>query len=128
MATLYARSDLVHIMIPAETGGCGSGHSRPVIGGAPARMWQLDCPRCTVFLKGDALWSSNPAKIPLTPDEENAAEVLREENARMRAEEDALNRQLSTESVKSQLEKQRIAEQYETERTILEMRLAQMSA
>src|SRR5260370_42640712 len=111
MATLYARSDLVHIMIPAETGGCGSGHSRPVIGGAPARMWQLDRPRCPGFLKGDALWSSNPAKIPLTPDEENAAEVLRQENARMRAEEDTLNRQLSADSRKFRLEHQRIAAQ-----------------
>ena len=97
--TLYARSDVMSVSISAENGGCGrpGGHSRPVIKGAPARIFKLDCPQCESYLKGDRrpkilkyhtdpktgqsvrqeriadgdpMWGSTPDTIPLTPDEE----------------------------------------------------------
>lgn len=95
---LYARSDLMSVSIPASSGGCGGSHSRPVHKGAPAREWQLDCPTCESYLKGDRKrkilkttpgdpklgipakqervadkdphWSSTSESIPLTPDEQ----------------------------------------------------------
>lgn len=91
---LYARSDVMHISIG---GGCGTSHSRPVLNGAPAKEWGLDCPDCEAYLKGsrkpkilkttpgdpknnipskqervadcDPHWSSTPESVPLTPDE-----------------------------------------------------------
>lgn len=96
--SLYARSDLMSVAIPATSGGCGASHSRPVHNGAPAREWQLDCPPCESYLKGDRKrkilkttpgdpklgipakqervadcdphWSSTSESIPLTPDEQ----------------------------------------------------------
>ena len=96
---LFARSDLVSVNIPAASGGCGrpGGHSRPVIKGAPVKVWKLECPECESVLKGDRKqkilryqvnpttgqavrqeriadaddrWSSTPDTLPLTPDEE----------------------------------------------------------
>lgn len=96
---LYARSDLCAINIPSASGGCGrnGGHTRPVIKGAPVKVWKLECPQCESVLKGDRKqkilryhvnpqtgqavrqeripdsddrWSSTPDTIPLTPDEE----------------------------------------------------------
>src|SRR6185437_16681414 len=52
--TLYARSDLASISIPATSGGCNSTHSRPVVKGAPAKVWKLECPPCESVLRGDA--------------------------------------------------------------------------
>ncbi len=95
--TLYARSDLMSVSIPATSGGCGDSHSRPVVQGAPVKTWGLTCPPCEAYLKGsrkpqvlkttpgdpklgipskqervadcDPHWSSTPESVPLTPDE-----------------------------------------------------------
>lgn len=109
---LYARSDVLHINIPAESGGCGHSHSRPVIKGAPAKIFKLECPPCESYLKGDRkgkilryhidkitgqavrqervadqdpMWSSTPDSIPLTPDEERT-NTTRTERGRMQIE------------------------------------------
>lgn len=100
---LYARSDLACIAIPVASGGCGSTHSRPVVNGAPAREWKLECGPCEAHLKGsrrgivkspisksatgpltygtvdaDPMWSSTPDTVPLTPDEERTDATRRE--------------------------------------------------
>lgn len=96
---VYARSDVMHVAIPVESGGCGEGHSRPVIGGAPAKIWKLTCPRCETYIKDDiarstyvmtdrdgkkhtvnnSTWGEHQTKTPLTPDEERIAEDLQRE-------------------------------------------------
>jgi SAP domain len=96
--TLYARNDMCSTGIPVSSGGCGNTHSRPVINGAPVKVWALDCLPCESFLSGagkpkilkftpgdakagiparqehvadmDPRWSSSPDAIPLTPDEQ----------------------------------------------------------
>ena len=109
---LYARSDVMHITVPAESGGCGNSHSRPVIKGAPAKTFKLDCPPCESSLKGDRkprilkyqidaktgqsvrqeriadgdpMWSSSPDTAPLTPDEDRT-NTNRQERGRMQIE------------------------------------------
>jgi len=105
---LYARSDLMSVSIPSTSGGCGDSHSRPVVRGAPAKDWELDCPSCEAYLRGarkpqilkttpgdpklgipakqervadaDPHWSSTPESIPLTPDEQ-ATNAVRTERA-----------------------------------------------
>lgn len=74
--SLYARSDIVSVWIPPESGGCGSTHTRPVDGGKPEPEWRLDCPACTAYLKKvrDPLWAAMPADIPETPDERTIRE------------------------------------------------------
>lgn len=68
--TVYARTDLMHVGISRDHGGCGSGHGRPVVDGAPAKVWALTCHSgCEDFLRSDPLWSSTPAGIPETHDE-----------------------------------------------------------
>ena len=66
---LHARSDIQGAIIPVSSGGCGELHSRPVTDGAPAKAWQLDCPRCCAVLKDDPLWAGSVSEIPETPDE-----------------------------------------------------------
>jgi hypothetical protein len=107
---LFARSDVMHISIPVESGGCGNSHSRPVINGAPAKVFKLDCPdHCEPYLKGtrkpkilkttpgdpkagipskqervadcDPHWSSTPDSVPLTPDELSVNAVRSERGA-----------------------------------------------
>jgi uncharacterized Zn finger protein (UPF0148 family) len=83
-----------------------------VINGAPAKVWQLDCPPCESYLRGDRRqkklvyqtdqktgqvlrqeriadadpgWSSTPDTVPLTPDEARTNEV-RSERGRMQIE------------------------------------------
>lgn len=98
------------VAVPAESGGCGSSHSRPVIKGAPAKTWKLECPPCESYLRGDRkpkilkhkieggrvvsqervpdadpMWSSTPETAPLTPDEERTNSV-RSERGRMQIE------------------------------------------
>jgi hypothetical protein len=103
--TLYARSDVASVTVPVESGGCGrpGGHSRPVINGAPAKTFKLDCPdHCEPYLRGDRkpkilkyhidaktgqtgsqervadadpMWSSTPETVPLTPDQEKTYHV-----------------------------------------------------
>lgn len=109
---LYARSDVAGIAIPVESGGCGQSHSRPVIKGAPAKVFELDCPPCESYLRGDRrqkklvyqthpktgqvthqdrvadadpMWSSTPETVPLTPDETRTNEV-RSERGKMQIE------------------------------------------
>lgn len=112
--TLYARSDVMGVNISAENGGCGrpGGHTRPVIKGAPAKTFKLDCPPCESYLKGDRkprilkyhidsktgqsvrqeriadsdpMWSSTPDTTPLTPDEDRT-NTTRQERGRMQIE------------------------------------------
>lgn len=106
--SLYARSDVMSVSIPAESGGCSSVHSRPVIKGAPVKVWKLTCGPCESYLKGDRKqkklvyqinkttgqtvrqervadaddrWSSTPDSIPLTPDEERTNTTRSERGA-----------------------------------------------
>jgi len=68
--TVYARSDVSAVTISKDHGGCGQIHSRPVVEGAPAKLWALTCHAgCENFLRADALWASTPQTIPETPDE-----------------------------------------------------------
>lgn len=110
---LYARSDVMSVAVPVESGGCGQGHSRPVIKGAPVKVWGLDCPdRCEPYLRGDRkpkilkyqtdpktgqtvrqeriadadpMFSSTPDTVPLTPDEERT-NAVRSERGKMQIE------------------------------------------
>ena len=66
---LYARHDLVSVTVSVTDGGCGLGHARPVVDGAPAKIWALDCPRCHTHLATNGQWSTTLAEIPETPDE-----------------------------------------------------------
>lgn len=68
--TVYARSDVSAVTISTDHGGCGKIHSRPVVEGAPAKLWGLTCHAgCENFLRADPLWASTPQTIPETPDE-----------------------------------------------------------
>lgn len=68
--TVFARSDVCAVSISRDHGGCGTVHSRPVIGGAPARTWALTChDGCEDILRSDQLWSGTPQGVPETPDE-----------------------------------------------------------
>jgi hypothetical protein len=80
---LYARSDLMYVALPSEHGGCGLPHRRPVLEGAPAKVWELDCPRCTTALAGDPCWGPSSLEVPLTPDEERVAKRMEEEGDRV---------------------------------------------
>ena len=111
---LYARSDVMSVNIAAESGGCGrpGGHSRPVVNGAPAKVFKLDCGPCESYLRGDrkpkilkyhldpttgqavrqervldgdSMWASTPDTIPLTPDEQRTNKT-RTERGRMQIE------------------------------------------
>lgn len=73
--TVYARSDVCYVAISKEHGGCGTGHARPVVYGAPAQVWELTCHGgCEDFLRHDALWSVTPQTIPETFDETSTRE------------------------------------------------------
>lgn len=73
---LFARSDLAYLNVPAEIGGCGLPHSRPVEQGAPAKVWDLGCPPCEDVKRrqNDPHWSATPEDVPLTFDQERARE------------------------------------------------------
>ena len=102
------------VNISAESGGCGrtGGHTRPVIKGAPVKIFKLECPLCESVLRGDGKqkklvykidkatgqtvrqervpdasdqWSSTPDTIPLSPDEERT-NTTRQERGRMQIE------------------------------------------
>lgn len=70
--TIYARSDLCYVAVSADHGGCGEGHARPVVAGAPAKVWALSCHPCEDHLRHDKLWSPQATTIPETMDETNA--------------------------------------------------------
>jgi hypothetical protein len=68
--TVHSRSDVVAVTISPAHGGCGRVHSRPVVAGAPARLWALDCADgCEDVLRHDPLWAPTVTTIPETPDE-----------------------------------------------------------
>jgi hypothetical protein len=96
---VYARSDVMGIAVPVSDGGCGSSHSRPVVQGAPAKVWKLTCGPCETVIKRDirastvewtdkdrvkheyntSTWADDPTRIPLTPDEERVSRVMERE-------------------------------------------------
>jgi SAP domain len=106
--SLYARSDMMSVSIPETSGGCGKTHSRPVAKGVARKVWELTCPSCESYLRGDHKpkvikvvggdknkgipsrmdhvpdsdphWSSTPEAIPQTPDEDHIY-VRRQETA-----------------------------------------------
>jgi hypothetical protein len=81
--TVYARGDLAYKIIPVEGfGGCGLPHGRPVVNGAPAKVWALDCPPCENHLRHDPQWGTTPAEIPETYDETKAREDFDKRGAR----------------------------------------------
>lgn len=68
--TVHARSDVAAVSISSKHGGCGEVHSRPVIGGAPAKSWSLTCHGgCEGVLRNDPHWSTTLSTVPETPDE-----------------------------------------------------------
>lgn len=78
--TVYARSDIASVFVPAEGfGGCGTLHSRPVHDGAPVKVWHLDCPPCENHLRKDPHWSTTHAEIPETYDQK----LVRERDEKM---------------------------------------------
>jgi hypothetical protein len=104
--SLYARSDLMSVAVPATSGGCGQSHIRPVRNGAPEKEWELTCTPCETYLRGDRKpkilkttpgdpklgipakqervadcdphWSATPESVPLTPDETRTNSVRTE--------------------------------------------------
>ena len=72
--TVYSRSDVAAISISQAHGGCGVSHSRPVVQGAPAKLWALTCVQCEDHLRNDPLWSGTVADIPEPRDAESARE------------------------------------------------------
>jgi hypothetical protein len=79
--TLYARSDLAAVAVSGDHGGCGEVHRRPVVAGAPARVWALNCHPCEDFLRSDSLWTTQVTTIPETIDETNAREDVEKRGA-----------------------------------------------
>lgn len=84
--TLYARSDVAAVIVPAESGGCGlrGGHARPVINGAPQHPWGLACAPCEDYLRVHMPdhWSSTTAEIPETHDEKLSRENFEKRGAK----------------------------------------------
>jgi hypothetical protein len=73
--TLFARSDVASVHVPAEDfGGCAQTHRRPVVNGAPAQVWALDCPSCENHLRHSDQWGVTASEIPETHDEGKARE------------------------------------------------------
>jgi hypothetical protein len=67
--TVYAQNDICAKVIPASFGGCNQLHRRPVVNGAPAKLWALDCPQCEDHLRSDPQWSTTLSELPETYDE-----------------------------------------------------------
>jgi hypothetical protein len=104
--TLYARSDVVSVTVPASNGGCGETHIRPVSAGVASKSFVLDCIPCETYLKQDiiangyrktrigngskedlkerwpGLWGHTNTAIPETPGEEESREFGEAEAAR----------------------------------------------
>lgn len=72
--TVYARSDVSCVALSKAHGGCGEVHSRPVVEGAPVKLWSLTCHSCEDHLRADPLWSSTISEIPETYDEKSKRE------------------------------------------------------
>ena len=109
--TVYARSDICSIAIPAPD-GCGAQHMRKVTRGVPEKTFAITCAPCEAHLSGarrprvlkyqidkntgqsirqervadaDPMFSSTPDTVPLTPDEERT-NATRTERGRMQIE------------------------------------------
>jgi hypothetical protein len=83
--TLYAQSNLDWVFVsPDGHGGCGSHHARPVVNGAPERLWKLDCPQCEDHLRSSNQWSHTLSEIPETYDEKLARDDFDKRGARDR--------------------------------------------
>jgi hypothetical protein len=67
--TVYAQNDICAKVVPDSFGGCNQLHRRPVVNGAPAKIWALDCPRCEDHLRSDPQWSTTMSELPETFDE-----------------------------------------------------------
>ena len=79
---VYARSDVAAVTISSHHGGCGDVHSRPVIEGAPVKVWALTCHNgCEDVLRNDSLWSATIHQIPETPDEQAHRENVEKRGA-----------------------------------------------
>ncbi|MHB1430621.1 MAG: hypothetical protein ACYCVZ_00675 [Streptosporangiaceae bacterium] len=84
--TMYARSDIVSITIPAESGGCGSPHIRGIgPDGTSDAVFAVTCGPCESKLETDPMWASSTADVPLTFDEEKAAEQFERIGAQQQA-------------------------------------------
>lgn len=72
--TLYAKSSIMGV----EVSGAGHAHRRPFVQGLKTvdpvyeKMFAVTCPFCEAELRNDPDWSSDPAKVPLTKDEQDA--------------------------------------------------------
>lgn len=73
---VYARNDLLSIVVTRENGGCGTTHERPkATDGIPVKVWGLACSHgCENVLRHDSSWSSTLNGIPETPDEQAVRE------------------------------------------------------
>ena len=68
--SVFARSDVGYVAVPATSGGCGESHRRPTDAeGALVKVWELDCPQCGNYLRRDPHWGGMISEIPETPDE-----------------------------------------------------------
>lgn len=68
--TVWARNDVCAVSISPDHGGCGEAHTRPVVKGAPVKVWALTCHGgCEDHLRESSLWSGTPQGVPETPDE-----------------------------------------------------------
>jgi hypothetical protein len=125
---LYARSDVMAVAIPADGGGCGLTHSRPVLEGAPAKLWPLDCPACSAALKGDPLWAADRLKIPLTPDEESIAEDMEKKGDQVMHQVSAALAQNSIQGLRDMQQDDLRRSQEKQERAAMEARYESLTA
>ena len=83
--SIYSASSIAAVSVsPEGHGGCGQTHRRPVSHGAPAKIWELDCPPCENHLRSDPMWATTLADIPETYDEQKAREDFDKRGARDR--------------------------------------------
>ena len=67
--TVFAASSIVYVAVSPEHGGCGESHVRPVVQGAPVKVWGLECAKCEDHLRSDPHWAATISNIPETYDE-----------------------------------------------------------
>ena len=73
--TIYGQNNLASVIVPAEGfGGCNTQHSRPVVDGAPVKVWELSCEACENFLRHSDQWSVTLTELPETYDDRLARE------------------------------------------------------
>jgi hypothetical protein len=73
--TIYGQNNLASVIVPVEGfGGCGEPHSRPVVNGAPAKLWELSCDACENHLRHSEQWSVTVVELPETYDETKSRE------------------------------------------------------